>query len=237
MKNILIKQNPKRTDQGFTIVELLIASGVFSTLLLLSLAGFLQIGRLFYKGVSATQTQAVARQVMDGLETDINFAPSTSAVVVNTDSSFSVGSTTYQRKYFCANGFRYTFIPGKVLSSDAEATMLKTVPESAWQDFGILKDKMASRNSCARPFTAPATAIDPLKAVELLSDNMRISDLSIQQPIVSVPPIYTLNVKIAYGGDTILQNPTATTASCDSSLSTSQYCFISNLWTTISGGY
>ncbi len=232
MKIVLIPSR-SRGSNGFTIIELLIASGVFATLLLLSLSGFLQIGRLFYKGVSATQTQQVARQVMDTIQADINFSQN-SSVVVAADSSFTASvngvNRTFTRYYFCANKHRYTFIQGKVVNSAAEATMMST-PQAGWHDFGLLRDRMPG-NSCAPPFTGAFTALN--NPVELLSDNMRISNFTVAQ--VGGDPLYNVNLKIAYGNDAILQNPTLTTATCDSSLSSSQYCFITNLLTTVRVG-
>lgn len=52
-------------QQGFTIVELMIATAVFSTILLLATIGVLNIGRLYYKGITTSRTQETARSVAD----------------------------------------------------------------------------------------------------------------------------------------------------------------------------
>src|SRR5258708_12793090 len=66
----------KRVCNGFTIVELTIATAIFSTVLLVGLASFLGIGKIFYKGVTVTQTQSSAQAVIDQLSSDVQFGVS-----------------------------------------------------------------------------------------------------------------------------------------------------------------
>jgi prepilin-type N-terminal cleavage/methylation domain-containing protein len=53
----------KRSEKGFTIAELTIASAIFSVVILTAVGGFLQMGRIFYKGVTLTSTQETANQI------------------------------------------------------------------------------------------------------------------------------------------------------------------------------
>src|SRR5579872_5826410 len=64
----------KLGQKGFTITELLVATAVFAGVLLLAVVGFIQIGRLFYKGVSVTQTRQDATQIMNSVTTDIRLS-------------------------------------------------------------------------------------------------------------------------------------------------------------------
>ncbi len=52
---------------GFTIIELLIATTIFSVVLLLAASGLLYIGRLYYKGLTSSATQEAARNIMQEL--------------------------------------------------------------------------------------------------------------------------------------------------------------------------
>lgn len=61
-------------QKGFTIVELIISAGIFSTILLICTAGVLFVGRLFYKGITSSATQEVARSVMDRLSNDFELS-------------------------------------------------------------------------------------------------------------------------------------------------------------------
>lgn len=64
----------KREEAGFTLVELLVAMAIFSFMLLIVTAGFLQIVRIQQSGVASRTTQQNARLVMDGVVKDIRQA-------------------------------------------------------------------------------------------------------------------------------------------------------------------
>jgi prepilin-type N-terminal cleavage/methylation domain-containing protein len=56
---------PRRDEQGFTLVELMIATTVFSIVLLLATTGIINIGKLYYKGISTARTQDTTRLVIN----------------------------------------------------------------------------------------------------------------------------------------------------------------------------
>jgi prepilin-type N-terminal cleavage/methylation domain-containing protein len=62
-----------KNRSGFTVIELLIATAVFSVVLLVFLTAFLRISELFYKGVNLSNTQEVARKITQSLTNDIQF--------------------------------------------------------------------------------------------------------------------------------------------------------------------
>lgn len=63
----------ERQQQGFTIVELLIATVVFSVVLLVITAGILQFTNSYYRGVNTASVQATARGAMDTLAQAVQF--------------------------------------------------------------------------------------------------------------------------------------------------------------------
>src|SRR5581483_9172525 len=64
----------KYNSKGFTITELVIATAVFSVVLMLGVVGFVQIGKQFYKGVSVSQTRDIASQIMNAITSDIRLS-------------------------------------------------------------------------------------------------------------------------------------------------------------------
>jgi prepilin-type N-terminal cleavage/methylation domain-containing protein len=50
---------------GFTIIELMVATMVFSIVLLIASNSVVQIGRMYYKGLISSQTQDAARSVLE----------------------------------------------------------------------------------------------------------------------------------------------------------------------------
>lgn len=91
-------------NKGFTILELLIATSVFSVILLLCTFGLIQVGKSYYKGVALTRTQNVARNVMGTLTQSIQFSGETptgtlpGGLVPIPSESFCFGSLRYQYK-------------------------------------------------------------------------------------------------------------------------------------------
>jgi prepilin-type N-terminal cleavage/methylation domain-containing protein len=59
---------------GFTLIELMIATTLFAVVLIVILASFLQIGKIFYKGVSLNSVHESVRTVVDEISDDIKFA-------------------------------------------------------------------------------------------------------------------------------------------------------------------
>lgn len=61
-------------QKGFTIVELMIATVVFSFVLIVASSGAIAIGRSYYKGVTSTKTQETARSIMEELTRSVQFS-------------------------------------------------------------------------------------------------------------------------------------------------------------------
>lgn len=100
----------KYTETGFTLVELLIASSVFSVILLLLTFGMLQIGKVYYKGSTSSRTQAVARNISDEISQSIQFA---GGAVTPLSVSVSGDTTT-----FCIGDKGYWFKLDKKLKDE-----------------------------------------------------------------------------------------------------------------------
>jgi prepilin-type N-terminal cleavage/methylation domain-containing protein len=103
----------KQESSGFTIIELMIATIVFSMVLVVLLASFMQIGRMFYKGVSLSNTNEATRTLVEDLVTDVRFFAQTPISCDPTSNCIGV------KKYFCVGNNRYTYILGtKTQDSD-----------------------------------------------------------------------------------------------------------------------
>lgn len=92
-----MKKSSNSNQRGFTILELMIATAVFSVLLAVCMAAFLQIGRMFVKGVNISLTQEDSRNIIDSISNDIRFSGETPDL-----SNLSNG-------YFCVGVHRYKF--------------------------------------------------------------------------------------------------------------------------------
>ena len=225
-------------NSGFTVVELTIATTVFSIIMLLSLVGFMQIGKLFYKGVNITHTTDVTKQVINSVKGDVSFDVLTTSYTTS-DGAFASDNLTspaVTRNYFCAGSNRYTFRLGQALDSDASATELKqpAAQVPGWKNFGILKDRVTS--GCPKPFNS-SEPINPANVTELLGDKMRLSDIEITRLPSPNDKLYTIHIKVAYGDNEVLQNPASDNPECMQNSSTaSSFCFVSDLRTIVRKG-
>lgn len=220
--------NKYRTDgrkqSGFTIIELLLATAVFSATLLIALNGFLQIGRLFYKGVSNTQTQNATRQVLNEVSRNLQLSPEVTLAESDTP---ELDDKFY---YYCLGDSRYTYVRGE---GGRAVKVDQTVPRNytaAEGNFGLFKDEV---NGCESPATEPLSA----SGVDLLGNKMRLGQLKITNPS---PNLYNITVTVIYGDDESLEFPdglgSPATARCTGSSSSQQFCSVNTLTTSVYKG-
>lgn len=213
-----MKQTRKNIQAGFTIIELLIATTVFSLVLVVFLTAFLQISALFYKGVSMSQTQEAARNTMQSITDDIQFYKQPPR---STDFS----------KYFCIGIHRYSYFLGVqvVTGSSTKA--------------GIYREDVGS--SCFPP-QAP-NDVNLSTADQLLNSQMQVNDLTPnctgQICTVHLHIVYYGNDKRAFvsnksGYNNNLNSPTydaykAPDAQCTGSNVSSQFCAVADFTNTV----
>jgi len=169
-------------NQGFTIIELLVASLVFATILTLVSVGLLQVGKVYYKGVTTTRTQETTRDIMDTISRTIQFDGGTvTPITVDGGTNLS---------YFCINNDRYTFTLGKQLTDD-------TSPGPNQSNHVLVKDSAPCGGS------ADFGALSPT-ATELMATRMRLVKLQLNNLGGS---LYSVTVRVVSGDDDLLCSP------------------------------
>jgi prepilin-type N-terminal cleavage/methylation domain-containing protein len=212
-----------RRQQGFTIIELLIATTVFGTLLTIATAGFLGIGNIFYKGVALTQTQNVSSQIINDISSNIQRAST-----VSTD-QYTPGGY----HYYCIGGVRYTFLP----QHELDTSVAENYSLGASANYGLLKDTLASADSCPTPCVS--SCAQPFnKPQEILGDKMRVMTLDVIRNVaVPADPIYTVSIVIAYGDDDTFNNVgNPNTIECTGTLSNQRFCAVNRQTTSVYQG-
>ncbi|MBA3757880.1 prepilin-type N-terminal cleavage/methylation domain-containing protein [Candidatus Saccharibacteria bacterium] len=120
-----VNLNNSEKSAGFTIIELLLATIIFSVVLVVILAAFLQIGRLLYKGISYASTSQAARSITENIADDIRFAQQVSCIDQNgVLPACQVSSNTY---YFCIGLHRYSFTLREKVTDFGNPSSLKGV--------------------------------------------------------------------------------------------------------------
>ncbi len=201
------KLNKQALGAGFTVVELLIATAVFSVVLLVFLSAFIQISQLFYKGVNLSNTQETARNVLQNISDDIRFS--------------GTGAVTYPaEKYFCIGSHRYMYNLG--------------VQYTGSGDYGIFKEKTgcASPSVQARNANNGEELLDPGMQVNKLD-----VDCSIQPCTVAIHIVYyggdSKVFKTGLAGYTVDTAYQAPDAQCTGPTSGSQYCATATYKSTV----
>lgn len=213
----MINNNSWRSQEGFTIIELLLATVVFSAVVVVALSGFLTIGRLFYKGVNLSQTQAIAQQIVDNVISDIQGASTVWDVV----------SATGGRSYVCIGNSRYIFKLHNLVDVSAHDNT---------QNFGLLRDRLPGGSSaCPNPYDGVG-AVAPSNPTELMGNKMRLNSFSVARTCPTCK-LFTITANLAYGDDSSLDvDPSTKIATCNSGLASSQYCAVTGLSTTVASG-
>jgi prepilin-type N-terminal cleavage/methylation domain-containing protein len=223
----------RRSTAGFTIVELLLATSVFSIILLAALASFLQVGRLFYKGVSLTNTQNTATQVLNDV-----------AHSLQTSSTLSLPTTANGYTYTCIGNARYTYTTTNISGQQvAVAANLSDSPNygsgANGGNFGLLKDTLPGSSGCAVPCW-PASSCSNGQVVfsnpvEMLGDQMRVATFSISS-VSGVQNLYNIKMVVAYGDSSVMSFSNPGQPVCIGNSQNQAFCSVVNLSTTVFQG-
>jgi len=170
---------------GFTIVELMIATLVFSMVLLVITVGVLHFTNSYYKGVNSSATQTAAQNAIDTISQTVQFSSNTPsagtpATGAGTDGNFCVGSKL----------FLYTL--GKEYGTAAPAV----------GNWGLYMIDNPNTASCVGSGLTPAQLAN---GVELLAANMRVTNLSVANSNPTTN-LWQIALGIAYGDADLLCN-------------------------------
>src|SRR3954468_10979744 len=113
----------KRSQKGFTIIELMIATSVVSVLLLLATVIIIGIGNLYYKGISQSRVQDNVRSIADEISQQLRFS----------DQLYAVDSPSGAIHAICIGKTRYTYTIGHQVGSDPNPPNFQS-PHVLWRE-------------------------------------------------------------------------------------------------------
>jgi prepilin-type N-terminal cleavage/methylation domain-containing protein len=175
-------------QEGFTIIELMIATAVLSTILLLTTIVMMSIGTLYYKGINQSRVQDDVRTITDQLSQDLELG--------DTDPIHVSNGTT---QAYCINDARFTYILYTQIGSGAGQSQ-----HVLWRDTNPAPGSCSTMNLPVLNSTNPDSADPSLNGTELIAPNSRLISFS----ITGVPPTgtspYNVSVGVAYGGDDLI---------------------------------
>ncbi len=219
----------KTKQRGFTIIELMIATTIFSLVLMLCLAGIMQITKMYYQGVTQTRTQEKARTIVDEIAESIRYTPAGSNIVIQGNSGpdpIVVGpevpyTASDDTNYLCVGSKRYTYAIDRQLKENPSG-----VPADKQKRHVLWVDTEA----CGAPATL-TNAVPSASGQELLSENMRLTRFEIVQGSLGT---YIISIGVAYGDNDLLEIGTDTNyKSCKGAFTGAEFCATSNISLTV----
>lgn len=209
-------------NKGFTIVELLIAISVFSSLLIIIVYAFLYGLNTFSKAQVVSNTQETARSIEQNLTQSFSLTPSGGYVQIK-----DITNNNISTNGFCLGQFRYSYVIDKKISS-------------VNPNYGLWQDTF---NGCNSSTTALDLSSNPrtmslVNLKQLLGNNMRISRFNIT-PLSIIGSGYRIQLEVDYGDQLISYDSNLNNASnpyayyCPSNSISSSFCAVAKVDTIV----
>lgn len=220
-------------QSGFTIIELMISTVVFSLVLMSASVAIIQIGKKFSRGVTYTRTQEVARSTVEEISQSIQFTNESIKVPNYPVDADTVGPEiepgSEDTFFFCVGPRRFTFAVDRK-KSDTTDVDNKEKAHVFWVDLPA--------SGCANAVSTGPASLDETnpsgdaavnKGYELLDDNMRITRLSVS-PYSNGS--WRISLSIAKGDDDLLFVRDGRTT-CEGSIYGAEHCAVSEISVTV----
>lgn len=205
---------------GFTIVELLIASTVFSMVLIICTSGVLQVGKTYYKGITSSQVQEAARSITEEITRTIQFNGGNVGLITNPDSEDPSAPS-----YLCIGDKRFAFVINRQLT-------LENSPEEDQSRHVLVVDKCSNG---AQPLNNSDGSLLP-DSEELMAPNMRLTKFEVA-PMGN--DLYKVTIRVVHGHRDVLKDTDPSKVGpdlpgeCLPSMVGGQFCSVSELTTTV----
>jgi prepilin-type N-terminal cleavage/methylation domain-containing protein len=239
----------KKDQHGFTIIELMVALTVLSTLLLLSTFILIQLGNIFSKGVNTAAVENATRTVAGELTSTLQFsgiapdtcnpAPQNTCYIGGPLNVLGDDGSTLTIYAYCINNVRYSYVmdreQGKDTDPNNEGHELVT-PHVLWRDtmlnntkpcvpLNISHDKVVSDDS-----SAEGSGHDS-KGHEMAPNRTRLTRFLVQR--ATDKNVYNISVGMAYGDSDLVHKQNASGDYNCISGKGSEYCANSQISSTV----
>jgi prepilin-type N-terminal cleavage/methylation domain-containing protein len=206
----MMKKQAKLNQEGFTIIELMIATTVLAVILVLVTVLMISIGNLYYKGVSQARVQDDVRSVTDELSQHLqltSFAPaqSNSADPKNTFLGLVPVSA------YCIGSTRYSYVVGVQIGTTIAVGSGNSFKHILWRDtIPTGADCLAANLTASTPVDANGNGTN---GTELIAPRSRLTQFCIgaispadHTCVTNTNSPYTIEVGMAYGDGDLLNN-------------------------------
>ncbi len=223
----------KNHQVGFTILELLIATMVFSIIFLGTTTALIEIGKLYYKGVVTGRTQEVARGLTDQLSQQLQF----------TNATVQTGTTTYDvtggndgtvpnkltMNAMCIGTTRYSYRLNTQVNANTPAGEYDA--QNNRLQHALWRDTVAAGSGCSAvdlSQTKPTATGE-----EVLGERMRLGAFNLQCDTATGSNLCSLKVSVAYGDNDLLAFDSNGLPTYCQSIIGSQWCAVSSFQSSV----
>ncbi|MEO8785402.1 MAG: prepilin-type N-terminal cleavage/methylation domain-containing protein [Candidatus Saccharimonadales bacterium] len=232
------RTSPARRQAGFTIIELMIATMVFSVILLGATTALFQLERMYYRGIITSQTQTSSRAIMADISQQLQLSQNKVQFAASTPSYG--GTVPFQA--FCIANTRYSYvINGQVEAGSGQFNSDAGNGSSNHIEHGLWRDTKGDNQACTplnlglvNPEATPplnGTVLAGSSGSELLAQNMRLAALSLS-PDCGSNRLCTIDVHIIYGDNDLLAPDANKPLGCKTVFG-DQWCASSHLTTQV----
>ncbi len=225
---------------GYTIVELMVATAIFSVILLLCATAMINVGNTYHKGIISSQTQDAARGVIDELGDQVKFG----STIPSATATATYGGLTVRS--FCIGEKRYSYaLDTQVtdgLSSGTYIAVKKQALHAMWRDTAVDPVHCIPANltqSDPSASTGTVTLPGPIQVngngvagsgLEMVPAQTRLAAFSLSNVQGS---LWKLQVKLAFGDEDLLVRTSGVITGCIASNKGGSFCAISDLSTEV----
>lgn len=218
----------KKSQKGFTLIELMIATIIFAGILLGATTILLQINKLYFGSITNTQTQELTRLVMNNISQEMQF---TDAVVIsNGTTQIQLNPSKADIGVLCIGTTRYTYALNAQVEANTPVGDYNTmtnhhIKHALWQD-------LIPSSNAANCVPVDLSQDQPSPAgTELLKQHMRLGRFSANCDANS--HYCSADIQVIYGDDDLIEfNVTGNPVKCQSIIG-NQWCSVSQLSTHV----
>jgi type II secretory pathway pseudopilin PulG len=213
----------------------MVATMVFSIILVIALTGIVQVSRAYYKGVTRSRTQDTARNLMNEISQSIQLSGSDISISnpLSAGPNIPVNNRSNGIGIFCAGNKQYTYaLDRKVASTTNEAE--KNINNA------VVSEDIPCVSSLT-PFNLDNATTGTQKAV--LGENMRLTKFNVSRvnpatlsAVVGTAELWRVEISLAYGDQDLLEYTDDSGASrvvCKAQVG-AEFCSIVELSTIVS---
>lgn len=212
-------------DRGFTLVEAMLATAIFSLSIVIAITAFVQVNRIYHRGITTSRVQEDARSLIDELSRTIQFADGGSFVFNPDPDPNDLPAGSYDPAgagAFCIGSSQFTFNIDVESGTNRNVLGLPVAPFAPAVPIVYKSDR--------KPGCTPAPDTHAGDGYDLVRKGFVLKDLQVTEISLGV---YRVEFTIAANQSGVLTG-SGSAATCQPGGAGTQFCAVTTLSTIVS---